>query len=119
MDKDKLTQIRVEQLELDKQLNQMKDINCEKIYYLEEEMRIVKTELTFLKNIMREYYLKLLKKGDDIRGKGLKWIIETMWDLDFKVYKTHLPDTMDEESKDFLLVLTTKDYELSKIKKEY
>ena len=64
----------------------MKDINCEKIYYLEEEMRLVKTELIFIKNIQREYYQRLLKKGDDIRGKGLIWIIETMWDLEFKVY---------------------------------
>jgi hypothetical protein len=44
-----------------------------------------------------------LKKGDDIRGKGLIWIIETMWELDFKVYPNMLPEGMDEKSKEFLL----------------
>jgi hypothetical protein len=44
-----------------------------------------------------------LKKGDDIRGKGVIWIIETMWDLEFKVYKNILPEKIDERSKDFIL----------------
>jgi hypothetical protein len=74
-------------------------------------MRLVKTELTFIKNIQKEYYIKLLKQGDDIRGKGLIWIIQTMWDIDFKVTKQMFPDMMDELSKDFLLDLATKDYE--------
>jgi hypothetical protein len=100
-------------------LNELKDLNSEKIFYLEEEMRLVKTELTFIKNIQKEYYTKLLKQGDDIRGKGLIWIIQTMWDIDFKVTKQMFPDMMDELSKDFLLDLATKDYELMKMKKEY
>jgi hypothetical protein len=41
--------------------------------------------------------------GDDIRGKGVIWMIETMWDLEFKVYKNMLPEKIDERSKDFIL----------------
>ena len=111
--------MRQDKLVLDKKLNEMKDINCEKIYYLEEEMSLVKTELIFIKNIQREYYQRLLKRGDDIRGKGLIWIIETMWDLEFKVYSQMLPDCMDKRSKEFLLDIANRDFELIKLKKEY
>lgn len=85
-------------------------MNSQKIYYLEEEIHIVKTELSFVRNIQIEYYLKLLKKGDDIRGKGLIWIIETMWDLGFKVDKTMLPLSMDDRSKEFILEIAKEDY---------
>jgi hypothetical protein len=51
MEKDRQNQLRQDKLIMDKRLNELKDINCEKIYYLEEEMRLVKTELTFIKNI--------------------------------------------------------------------
>lgn len=66
-------------------------------------MSLVKTELTFIRNIQKEYYISLLGKGDDVRGKGLVWIIGTMWDLRLKVHKTMFTPHMDELSKDFLL----------------
>ena len=94
-----------DKINLDKRLNELKDMNSEKIFYFEEEMRLVKIELTFIKNIQREYYMTLLKKGDDIRGKGLIWVIETMWDIDLKVYRNMLPENIDERSKDFILVV--------------
>lgn len=79
-------------------------------------MHLVKTESTFIRNIQREYYVSLLSQGDDIRGKGLTWIIQTMWSIEFKVYKSMLPSQMDEKSKDFLLEVATIDYQLNKIK---
>lgn len=81
MEKDRVNQMRADKLNLDKRLNELKEINCEKIYYIEEEMQIVKTELEFIRSIQIEYYTKLLRLGDDIRGKGLVWVIETLWDL--------------------------------------
>jgi len=111
--------MRIDKLNLDKRLNELKEINCEKIYYIEEEMSIVKTELAFIRNIQIEYYTKLLKKGLDIRGKGLIWIIETLWDLDYKIDKMQLPEMLDERSKDFILEIATKDYEMALLKTEY
>mmetsp|Transcript_34922 Transcript_34922/g.26067 ORF Transcript_34922/g.26067 Transcript_34922/m.26067 type:complete len:89 (-) Transcript_34922:127-393(-) len=84
---------------------ELKDQNQEKIFYFEEEMRLVKTELDFLKNIQREYYTQILKQGDDIRGKGIIWVIEAMWDIGLKVYRTMLPENIDEKSKDFIIEL--------------
>ena len=43
--------MRVDKLHLDKRLNELKEINSEKIYYLEEEMNIIKAELAFIRNI--------------------------------------------------------------------
>ena len=51
MEKDRVNQMRVDKLNLDKRLNELKEINCEKIYYIEEEMSIVKTELSFIRSI--------------------------------------------------------------------
>ena len=79
--------MRVDKLNLDKRLNELKDMNCEKIFYIEEEMSIVKTELSFIRSVQIEYYTKLLKRGNDIRGKGLIWIVETLWDLQFRPTK--------------------------------
>jgi hypothetical protein len=45
-----------------------------------------------------------------MRGKGSIWIIETLWDIDFKLYDNHLPD-IDKASKAFLMKLAAKDYE--------
>ena len=87
MEKDRVNQMRVDKLNLDKRLNELREINCEKIYYIEEEMSIVKTELSFIRNIQIEYYCKLLRTGTDIRGKGLIWIAETLQDLDYKITK--------------------------------
>jgi hypothetical protein len=84
-----------DKINLDKRLNELKELNSEKIFYFEEELHLVKTELTFIKNIQKEYYMSLLKKGDDLRGKGLIWIIQTMWDINFKVLKVMLPESMD------------------------
>lgn len=42
-----------------------------------------------------------------------------MWDLEFKVYSQMLPDCMDKRSKEFLLDIANRDFELIKLKKEY
>jgi len=60
-----------------------------------------------------------LKKGDDIRGKGLVWIIETLWDLDHVVDRMQLPEALDEKSKDFILEIAKKDYSLGSLKSEF
>ncbi len=111
--------MRADKLNLDKRLNELKEINSEKIYYIEEEMQIVKTEVEFIRNIQIEYYTKLLRLGDDIRGKGLVWIIETLWDLEHTITKEALPDCLDERSKDFVLEVAEKDYQMSKVKLEF
>mmetsp|Transcript_2199 Transcript_2199/g.2144 ORF Transcript_2199/g.2144 Transcript_2199/m.2144 type:complete len:120 (+) Transcript_2199:1180-1539(+) len=98
---------------------ELKDQNQEKIFYLEEEMRLVKTELDFLKNIQREYFTSILSRGDDIRGKGIVWVIEAMWDIGLKVYRSMLPQDIDEKSKDFIIELAKLDYDVSKTKKDY
>jgi len=38
MEKDRVNQMRADKLNLDKRLNELKDLNLEKIYYIEEEM---------------------------------------------------------------------------------
>jgi hypothetical protein len=43
--------MRVDKLNMDKRLNELREINSVRIYYLEEEMNIVKSEIVFIKNI--------------------------------------------------------------------
>lgn len=103
VEKEKVANLKSEKLDVDKNLNEQKSVNNKKIFYLEEQMALVKTQWIFIKNIQKEYYMNLLKKGDDCRGKGIVWIIKQMWDLELRVYKTMLPDCLDEASKQFLI----------------
>jgi hypothetical protein len=42
-------------------------INKEKIHYYDEELKLIKNQLSFVKNVQKEYFTKLLNKGTDCR----------------------------------------------------
>ena len=44
-----------------------RDQNQERIYYVEKEMEIHKSQLQFLVNVQKEHYLRLLREGKDTR----------------------------------------------------
>jgi len=60
--------------------------------------------------------LKLLKEGSDTRGKGLIWIIQCLQDLEVIIQKEMMPDFIDNDSKDFIMSLAQKDYQLGQLR---
>ena len=84
--------MRADKVGMEKRLMEMKDLNQEKMRYLEGELGIIRSEIGFLRNVQKKYYTELLKDGKDIRGKGIVWIVGTIWEIDLKVYKSMLPD---------------------------
>ena len=45
----------------------MKGINKEKVEYLEQEIEIYKDQLKFVQAVLKEYYITLLRDGNDFR----------------------------------------------------
>ena len=72
---------------------------------LNKELRIAKSEIEFVKRIQRDYYLKILKGGEDTRGRGLVWVMLQLQRAGESTAKDNLPDFLDEDGKEFLLEL--------------
>ena len=55
----------------------------------------------------------LLREGKDTRNKGLVWIIGCLQELEISIMKDMMPLGLDEPSKDFVMRLAEKDYQLT------
>ena len=77
--------------------------NVEKNGYYEQESKLLKTQLRFLKGILKDYYTRILKNGVDCRGRGLIWIIQILKGLNIVVDTYHMPDYLDQNSRQYLL----------------
>ncbi|CDW89407.1 UNKNOWN [Stylonychia lemnae] len=117
-EKDHIQKLREERLNKENSVNKLREINTERIYYVEQEMEIINTQMKFIKNVQKEHYLKLLKDGKDTRGKGLIWIVECLKDLDIIILKEMMPSFIDESSKEFIMTLAMRDYQLGKLRLE-
>ena len=103
--KTKMEKLRVEYQERIKQIdeNQIK---------LEEEIKIIKNEISYYKQVneelMREYrnyYLKILKKGNDHRKEGLVWVVKNLLELQINLEYQHFPKFLTHEHIDYLIEL--------------
>lgn len=95
-----------------------KKINKEKIYYLEKEKNLIQAELEFLILIQKDYYLRILKKGNESWSSGLIWVIETLAETGTIVTVNMLPNFLDKQSKQFLLKLSEDDWVIKKTETE-
>ena len=84
--------------------------NVEKNAYYDQETKLLKTQLNFLKGILKDYYIRILKKGIDCRGKGLIWIIQILKTLNITVDNYHMPEYLDATSRQYLLMVSLSIY---------
>ena len=79
---------------------------------LEEEIRIIKNEISYYKQVneeltreYRNYYLKILKKGNDHRKEGLVWVVKNLLELQINLEYQHFPKYLTHEHIDYLIEL--------------
>ena len=101
---------KIEKLRIDYQ-KKIKELN-ELQVTLEEEIRIIKNELSYYKQVneelvkeYRNYYLKILKKGNDHRKEGLVWVVKNLLELQINLEYQHFPKYLTHEHIDYLIEL--------------
>ena len=79
---------------------------------LEEEIQIIKNEISYYKQVneelireYRNYYLKILKKGNDHRKEGLVWVVKNLLELQINLEYQHFPKYLTHEHIDYLIEL--------------
>ena len=85
----------------------------EKIIY-EKDIEFVNRELIFYKQVNDElvretknYYLEMLKKGNDYRSDGLVWIVKNLIEIGVNPEYQHFPKYLTNEQIDYLKNLAT------------
>ena len=121
-------QMQLDHIKREKDLEQIKIQNLEKLEYKEklkpkiEEIRIkleeFKGEYNILKNKLLLHYHKILIEGTDTRSEGLIWIIKAIWNLGNNVIMYYIPTYLDERCIDFLFSTAHKEFSLQKIKSD-
>ena len=108
-----------------KALVDKKEGNGLQIYYLDKERAIISQELQFILNLQKDYYLRILKKGQDSRDRGMIWVIQKLAETGTQATKDMLPHFLDSSSQNFLLqrskndmLITEKRNKIKKIKQD-
>eukprot|EP00347_Sterkiella_histriomuscorum_P010459 403376203 len=119
-EKEQTERMKDEKRKQEQILNRERDQNSERIYYVEQEMEILKTQIMFLVNVQKEHYLRLLKEGTDTRQKGLLWIIQCLQcELEVPVIlRDMMPSIIDDRSKEFIMELAQEDFKLNQMQQE-
>ena len=63
-----------------------------------------------------KYYLKILKKGEDIRFHGLSWILIRLIELNVPIESSIFPEFLNREQIDYLLQIAKYGYEINQLK---
>ena len=92
--------------ELDEEVKELTDIKEE----INEELEICKNEIAYMKLVyinlvknQRIYYLDLLKKGYDVRGEGLLWVVKRLLEIQTKLEYHHFPKFLDNRHIKYLI----------------
>ena len=103
--KTKIEKLRVE---YQKKIQEINDLQVT----LEEEIKITKNEINYYKQVneelireYRNYYLKILKKGNDHRKEGLVWVVKNLLELQINLEYQHFPKYLTHEHIDYLIEL--------------
>ena len=103
--KRKIEKLRYEYQKKIKDIDEMQKI-------LEEEIQIIKNEISYYKQVneelvreYRNYYLKILKKGNDHRKEGLVWVVKNLLELQINLEYQHFPKYLTHEHIDYLIEL--------------
>lgn len=96
-----------------KTLKESEDSHYKKVQYnngmiteSEKNKKAVKNNIKKIHHIRTKFFIKLLKSGKDVRNTGLSWLLKKLWQLGEKIAEEHLPDYLDQRSKEFLIFVT-------------
>ena len=98
------------------ELNMLLKTSSEKIERLSKESRELKFIFNELNNQQTQYYLNLLKKGNDTRTEGLSWIIKRLMELNIRIDSSLFPSFLDQEQIDYIIQISKLGFECTQLK---
>jgi hypothetical protein len=98
------------------ELNMLLKTSSEKIEKLSKESRQLKFIFNELNNQQTQYYLNLLKKGNDTRTEGLSWIIKRLMELNIRIDSSLFPLFLDQEQINYIIQISKLGFECTQLK---
>ena len=90
---------------------------------INEELDIFKNEIAYMKLVyinlvksQRIYYLDLLKKGYDVRGEGLIWVVKRLLEIQTKLEYHHFPKFLDNNHIKYIIEMANLSLEETQLK---
>lgn len=90
---------------------------------INEELEICKNEIAYMKLVyihlvknQRNYYLDLLKKGYDVRGEGLIWVVKRLLEIQTKLEYHHFPKFLDNNHIKYIIEMSNLSLEETQLK---
>jgi hypothetical protein len=98
------------------ELNTILKASSDKIEQLSNESKQLKFIFNELNNQQTQYYLNILKKGNDTRSEGLSWIIKRLMELNIRIDASMFPSFLDQEQIDYIIQISKLGFECSQLK---
>lgn len=121
----KKEKLRQQKQEVHKKYQEGQEYYSSKISDLKGMLEVAKAEKQVCKKNLINYreelvslYCRALKDGKDLRTDGLRWIIKSLWKMNECVPLSSFPKFFDEDSYQFLLIMSEKDLELENLTKK-
>ena len=89
----------------------------ERIREIKEESFNVKKEFTELSVKEKDYYLNILKKGEDYRKEGLSWVVKKLLEINVNLEESSFPKFLDDEHINFLMTIANLKMEKEQLEK--
>ena len=102
---------------IQEELNTLLNMSSERIESLSISSRKLKYIFKELNNQQTQYYLSLLKTGNDTRTEGLSWIVKRLMELNVQIDSSMFPGFLDQEQIDYITQISKLYFECSQLKK--
>ena len=97
-------------------LNSLLKISSDKIEQLTISTRQLKYIFKELNNQQTQYYLNILKKGNDTRTEGLSWVVKRLMELNIPIDNSIFPGYLDQEQIDYIIQISKLGFESAQLK---
>ena len=98
------------------ELNVLLKTSSDRINQLSFESRQLKYIFKELNNQQTQYYLNILKDGNDTRTEGLSWIVKRLMELNVQIDSSMFPIFLDQEQIDYIIQISKLGYEVVQLK---
>ena len=98
------------------ELNSLLKTSSDRINQLTKSSRELKYIFKELNTQQIQYYLDLLKKGNDTRTEGLSWIVQRLMELNIQVDSSMFPTFLDQEQIEYVIQISKLSFELVQLK---
>ena len=99
------------------ELTNMINVYKKKINEIKEESTIVKKRYFELSVKEKEYYLDILKKGEDYRKEGLSWVVKKLLEINVNLDENCFPKDLNNQHINYLITIANLKIEKEQLEK--